>query len=66
MLLAELAGRTYTFNLFLLECRDPDDDSFRLHCLELLEVDMANPLVPQLYVGVGFGAFCKHGRFHLV
>ena len=27
---------------------------------------MANSLVPQLYVGVGFRVFCEHGGFHLV
>ena len=46
MLLAELASGTQAFNLFLLECREPDDGPFRLHRLELFKVDMANPLVP--------------------
>ena len=66
MLLAELARFAYTFNLLLFECRESDDDSFRLHCLKFVEIDVANSLVPQLYVGIGFRAFCEHGRFHLV
>ena len=66
VLLSELASFTHSFNLFLFEGREPDDDSFRLHRLELIEIDVANSLVPQLYVGIGFRAFCEHGRFHLV
>ena len=66
MLLSELVGCTYAFNLLLFQCREPDDDSFRLHRLAFIEIDVANLLVPQLYVRIGFGSFCKHGRFHLV
>ena len=65
MLLAELARFAYTFNLLLFECRESDDDSFRFHRFEFVEIDVANSLVPQL-VGVDFRAFCEHGRFHLV
>ena len=61
MLLAELASCTYAFNLSLFESRESHDDSFRLHHLEFIEIDVANPLVLQLYVDLGFGAFCKHG-----
>ena len=57
MLLAELASFTYSFDLFFFEGWDSDDDSSQLHCLGF---------IPYLYVGVGFGAFCKHGRFHLM
>ena len=46
MLLAELARLTYAFGLSLFEDWESDDDSFRLHCLKLLKVDVANPLVP--------------------
>ena len=66
MLLAELARFAHAFNLLFFECRESDDDSFRLHCLNFVEIDVTNSLVPQLYVGIGFGAFCEHGRFHLV
>ena len=66
MFLAELARFAYAFNLLLFECRESDDDSFRLHCLKFVEIDVANSLVPQLYVGIDFRAFCEHGRLHLV
>ena len=66
MLFPELASWTYTFNLFMFEGWEPNDDSFQLYPLELLEVDIANSFVPYLYVCIGFGAFSKHGRFHLV
>ena len=66
MLLSELACFTYAFNLFFFECWESDADSFQFHCLYFLEIDVANSLVPQLYVGIGFRAFCEHGRLHLV
>ena len=66
MLLAELACFTYAFNLLLFECRESDYDPFLLHRLELIEIDVANSLVPQLCVGIGFHAFCEHGRSYLV
>ena len=66
MLLAELARFTYTFNLLLFEGWELDDDSFRLHALELLEVDMVDSFMSKLYVSMSFSAFCKHGLFPLV
>ena len=46
MLLAELARFAYTFNLLLFVCRESDDDSFRFHCFEFVEIDVADSLVP--------------------
>ena len=66
MLLAELTRFANTFNLLLFECRESDDDSFRLHRFEFVEIDVANSLVPQLYVEVGFRTFHEHGGFHLM
>ena len=66
VLLSELASFTHSFNLLLFEDQELDDNSFRLYRLELTEIDVANPLLPQLYVRIVFGAFCEHGRFHLV
>ena len=60
VLLAELARFAYTFNLLLFECRESDDDSFRFHCLEFVEIDVVDSLVTWLYVGVGFHALCEH------
>ena len=60
ILLPEFASFTDCDNLFLGKVRESDDDSFCLHALELLEVDMVNSFVPYLYVGVGFMAICKH------
>ena len=65
LLLSELCF-THSFDLFLFEGRELDNDSFRLHRLELIEIDVANLLVPQIYVLIGFGAFCEHDRFYLV
>ena len=66
MLLAELARFAHAFNLIFFECLESDDNSFRLHCFEFVEIDVANSLMPQLYVGVGFRAFCEHGQLHLM
>ena len=66
MLLAELARFTYTLDLLLFECWEFDEDYFRLHHFQFVEIDVANPLVPQLYVRIDFRGFCEHGRFHLV
>ena len=60
MLLAELASFTHSGNLLLCKSRESDDDSFRLHSLELLEIGVAYPLEPQLYVGVGSLALGIH------
>ena len=40
-------------------------DSFGLHILELLKINMADSLVPYVRVGFDFEALCKHGRFDL-
>ena len=45
MLLAELARFAYTFNLLLFKSGDSDDDSFRFHCFEFVEIDLADSLV---------------------
>ena len=66
MLFAEFSGFAYTCTLFLDKGRESDDDSFGLHSFELLEIDVADPFMPQLYVGVGSMALGKHCRFHLV
>ena len=66
VLFAELASLTYTYNILLSESREFDDDSFQLHSLELLEIDVAYPLVLQLYVGVGSLALGIHCRSQLV
>ena len=46
VLFAELAGFTYTCNLLLGKGRESDDDSFRLHSFELLEINVADSFVP--------------------
>ena len=66
MLFSKLACFAHAFNLLLVECQESDDDSFRLHLLEFVEIDVANLLAPQFYVRISFRAFCEHGRFHLV
>ena len=53
MLFAELASFAHASNLLFGEGRESGDDSFRLHSCELLEIDVVNPFVPLLYVGVG-------------
>ena len=65
MLFAELASFTHTFNLLPSKGRESDDDSFRLHFFELLEIDVADPFMPQLYVSTGSMALGIHCRFHL-
>ena len=62
MLFAELAGFTYTYNLLLGKCQEFDDDSFRLHSFELLEIDMGDSFVPSLYVSVSFMALGSSSR----
>ena len=56
MLFAELTGFTYTCHLFFGKSWESDDDSFRLHSFELLEINVADPFVPQFHVGVGIMA----------
>ena len=60
MLFVELACFAHTDNLRLSKSRKSDDESFRLHSLELLEIGVAYPLEPQLYVGVGSLALGIH------
>ena len=52
VLFAELIGFRHTCNLLLRKGRESNDDSFRQHSFEILEIDVAYPLMPQLYVGV--------------
>ena len=46
VLFSELTSVTYASNLLLSEGRESDGDSFHLHSFELLEIDVAYPLVP--------------------
>ena len=62
----ELAGFTYTCNLLLSKRWESDEDSSRLHSFELREINVANPFVPQLYVGIASMVLGKHCLFHLV
>ena len=43
-----------------------DYDSLRLHRTESLEIYVADSLVPQLDVCLGYETFGVHGRFYLV
>ena len=64
-MLSELTCFAYARNLLHGKVRESEYDSFRLHVLKLLEIDMVNSLVPQVQVGFDFEALCKHGRFDL-
>mgnify|MGYP006889216670 CR=1 FL=1 len=66
MLFSELTGLTYTCNLLLSECRESNDDSFRLRSFQLLYINVAYPFVPYLYVGVESLALSIHGQFNPV
>ena len=66
VLFVELTSFIYSYNLLFNEGRESDDDAFRLHSLEFLDIDVAYPLVPQIYVSVGLSALGIHCRFHLV
>ena len=66
VLFAQLVGFAYACNLLADKDRESDDDSFQLHSFELLDINVANPFMLQLYVGVGSMALRKHCRFHLV
>ena len=46
-LFAELARLTYANTLSFYEIQESSDDSFWLHVLELLDIDVANSLVSQ-------------------
>ena len=47
-LLSELTCCTYARNLLRGKVRESEYDSFRLHVLKLLKVDVANSLVPHI------------------
>ena len=64
-LLSELTCVTYARNLLRGKVRESEYGFFRLHVLKLLEIDVANSLVPHVQVGFDFEALCKHGRFYL-
>ena len=66
MLFAELVAFAYTCNLLIGKGWGSDDDPFRLHSFELLEINMVNLFVPQLNVSVSSMAVGKHCRFHLM
>ena len=66
MLFAELACFAHSFNSFRFEGRESEYDSLRLHSAEPLEVYVADSLVPQLDVCLGFETFDVHVRFYLV
>ena len=61
----ELAFFAYARDLLRSKVWKSEYDSFGLHVLKLLEIDMANSLVPHIHVRLNFGALCKHGRFDL-
>ena len=60
-----LACFAYAHDLLRGKTRKSEYDSFGLHVLELLEIDMADSLVPYGQVGFDFEALWKHGRFDL-
>ena len=60
-----LACFAYAHDLLRGKTRKSEYDSFGLHILELLKIDMADSLVPYVRVGFDFEALCKHGRFDL-
>ena len=66
VLFVELIGFAYACNLLLGKGWEFDDDSFRLHSFELLEINVVNPFVSQLYVVVGSMALGIHCRLYLV
>ena len=64
-LFSELTCFAYARDFFHGKAREAEYDSFGLHILKLLEIDMANSLVPYIQVGFDFEALCVHGRFDL-
>ena len=66
MFLAELASVAHSENLLLCKNGESNNDSFRLHAFELVEIDLADSFVSYLYVGVGFIALCVHCCFYLI
>ena len=65
-LFVDLAWLTYANALSFQNNWESDDKSFRLHVLELLEIDVAYSHVPQFQVGFSFEAFGKHVLLRLV
>ena len=65
VLFAKLACLANTNALLFCKIWEPDDDSFGLHVLKLLEIDVVDSLVPQFQVGFNFLAFSIHGRLYL-
>ena len=61
----ELACFAYARNLLRGKARESEYDSFGLHILKLLKINMADSLVPFVRVEFDFEALCKHGRFDL-
>ena len=66
MLLSQLACFTHSVDSFRIEGRKSDYDSLRLHRAELLEVYVADSLVPQLDACFRFETFGIHGRFYVI
>ena len=60
-----LACFAYARDLLRGKTRKSEYDSFGLHILELLKINMADSLVPYVQVGLGFEALCEHSRFDL-
>ena len=58
LLLVELKCLTYTSALSFCKIQESDDNSFRLHVLELLEIDVVDSLVLQFQIGINFESFC--------
>ena len=66
MLFAKLACFAHSVDSFRFEGRESEYDSLRLHSAEPLEVYVADSLVPQLDICLGFETFNIHNRFHLI
>ena len=58
-LFPELACFAYACNLLRGEARESECDSFGLHILKLLKINMANSLVPYVQVRFDFEAFAN-------
>ena len=62
---SELTRFAYPRDFFCGKARESEYDSFGLHILKPLEINMANSLVSYIQVGFDFEALCVHGRFDL-
>ena len=60
-----LACFQYAYDLLCGKARKSEYDSFGLHILKLLKINMADSLVPYVQVRFDFETLCKHGRFDL-